>query len=75
MTRSALLVALLALALTACGEKTTEKTTVPEATPAPAVEVVPVPVPAPAVEVVPAPAPAAEMPAAAPAATPAEEKK
>ena len=60
MTRSLLLATLLALALTACGEK-------PAETPAPAAEVA---APAPAAEVA---APAAD--AAAPAAAPAEAAK
>ncbi len=65
MIRSALFAALLALALTACGQKAEE------AAPMPAAEA---PAAAPAAEAAaPAAAPAAE--AAAPAAAPAEEKK
>jgi predicted small lipoprotein YifL len=66
MTRSALLAALLALALTACGEKPAEEAPAVEAAPmeAPAAEAAPAEA-APAAEMPAEAAPAAEMPAEA----------
>ena len=66
MKRSALVVALIALSLTACGQK-------PAEAPAPAPVVAPAPAPAPASAVDAASAPAASAPAAAAAMAPAAE--
>src|SRR3972149_3126207 len=68
MNRSLLIAALLAVGLTACGEKPAPAPA-PKATPAPAPAAAPAPAPAPAAAPAPGPAPAA-APAPAPAGAP-----